>query len=81
MLQKTLLLIAVALLSSCATTANVAVLPLPPELIFPSSHKLTEIQDNHLFYDHNAIYNRLGRREQLLLDRIETLKGIISVTQ
>lgn len=76
------LLIAGALLSGCAgkTRGVVAVLPLPPELVMPITHRLSPEQDDHLFDEHQDIYDVIGWREDLYLKRIETLKGIIRTT-
>lgn len=83
MLKTISLLIAVGLLSSCGTKtiATAVRLDCPPPLVFPAgTHTLSLAQDDHLFNDHQDIYQVFGNRETLMQDRIETMCNIIQST-
>ena len=72
--MKQILIPAVIILSSCATTPVVVELPLPPELVLP---KVTGSLDCIAQED----YDILVKRDKLQAERRKTLRSIIETTR
>lgn len=71
-MQRSLVLAAALILSSCAT--EVVKLPLPPPLSLP------KIQEQALRCLDDTTYEALVVRDEMLVQRVRTLEGIILTT-